>query len=149
MLGVVHLHQQPAVARFRQDLLRDGQPDQIVGGDAMLDNAESTIPSVSSLARLSNLNGDTTVDICNRALIVHAVNPAACGADDSGVLNHDRRITVLHARKLVLLCTRLSIKAMGLDAVHPTSATAALLTTRSAGPIAFAVARTRAMRGGA
>jgi hypothetical protein len=53
-----------------------------------------------------DLDGDQDVDNADLSILLAARNKPASGADDPRDLDRDGRITVLDARKLVLLCTR-------------------------------------------
>lgn len=97
---------QPDEYRNLLPLLRGGQFDMVVGDDAMVDFSELTVTFVPTSARVGDLNGDNTVDNGDVAMIMDALNTLASGVDDPRDLDHDGRITVLDARKLVLLCSR-------------------------------------------
>lgn len=53
-----------------------------------------------------NLNGDGVVDQSDLNIIMSALNTPANGADDPRDLDKDGRITILDARKLILLCAK-------------------------------------------
>lgn len=60
----------------------------------------------STMMLFGDVNGDGSVDLKDLNLITAARNQPASGPDDPMDLDHDGKITVLDARKLVLLCTR-------------------------------------------
>ena len=53
-----------------------------------------------------DLTGDGIVDMNDLNIIQAALNTPAYGPNDPRDLDHDGKITVLDARKLVLLCTK-------------------------------------------
>lgn len=55
---------------------------------------------------VGDLDGDGDIDVDDMAMILAARNTSANETDDPRDLDEDGRITVLDARKLVLLCTR-------------------------------------------
>ncbi len=74
-------------------------PDQTdTDGDGVGDACESRV--------VGDLDNDGDVDLDDLNTLLAARNTAATGPNDPRDLDHDGRITVLDARKLVLLCTR-------------------------------------------
>jgi hypothetical protein len=74
-------------------------PDQLDSdGDGVGDACTSTV--------IGDLDNDGDVDRDDLNILLAARNTAATGPSDARDVDHDGRITVLDARKLMLLCTR-------------------------------------------
>jgi hypothetical protein len=88
-------------------LLFDGQFDLALGDDATVDYSELQITYVLPNSSTGDLDGSGVIDKNDLNIINLAVNtPAYTDRTDPRDLDHDGKITVLDARKLVLLCTK-------------------------------------------
>lgn len=74
--------------------------------DHALDFSELTVTYVTPGAPAGDLNGDGLIDRNDLNMIMGVLNTPAWGTKDPRDLDHDGKITVLDARKVVLLCTK-------------------------------------------
>ena len=102
-----HWSAQPNAFRDLLNILtRDNQLDLVFSDDLTVDYSELTVTFVLPTAPPGDLTGDTMVNQNDLNIILAALNTPAYSPNDPRDLDHDGRITVLDARKLVLLCSK-------------------------------------------
>jgi hypothetical protein len=79
--------------------------DLVFGDDTMVDYSELTLTFTVPQAPAGDLNADMLVNRRDLAILMAGLNTSAYGADDPRDLDHDGRITVLDARRLVARCS--------------------------------------------
>ena len=94
----------PEEYRNLLSLLNGGQFDMVFADDVTVDFSELRVTFVLPSTPLGDLTGDDIVDRDDLDIIVAALNTDATKPDDPRDINSDGRITVLDARKLVVLC---------------------------------------------
>lgn len=96
----------PDVQRNLLGLLASGRLDLIVGDDSMVDFSNLALSYTLPSAAPGDLDGDAAIDRDDLDIILNATNTEATAGGDPRDLDGDGRITVLDARKLVLLCSK-------------------------------------------
>lgn len=102
-----HWSNKPEEVRDLLKVLIDGQLDLVFSDDTTVDFSELSVTYTTAGAPAGDLNGDIKVNKTDLSILQNGLIPTpSYGADDPRDLDHDGKITVLDARKLVLLCTK-------------------------------------------
>ncbi|MYN19730.1 hypothetical protein GTP81_23580 [Rugamonas sp. FT107W] len=97
---------QPDEYRNLLGLLNTGHFDMVFGDDTTVDYSQLRLTYTLAAARAGELNNDGAVNRDDLDIVIGAIGSPAYGPDDPRDLDHDGLITVLDARKLVLLCDK-------------------------------------------
>ncbi|GAB2881397.1 hypothetical protein GCM10027277_58090 [Pseudoduganella ginsengisoli] len=96
----------PDVYRNLLGVLASGHLDLIIGDDSMVDYSELAVSYTLPSHATGDLDGDGRIDRNDLDIILSGLDTDATAGGDPRDLDLDGRITVLDARRLVLLCSK-------------------------------------------